>query len=370
MKIIHRYILGITIRNLLLSLMVFVLLFLVIDFFERIDNILEEDASWLSTMEYFLCKLPLIITRMLPIAMLMSSMLTFGLLSKNSEVIAMRASGMKILWLARPVFGVALVLSLFSILLSETLVPYATRREKEIYNLDIKQKDKRGGYSQENFWWRTDDKFYSVNMFDSRSSSLLGLSILNMDSNFRIEKRVDAERVKWIDGVLGWSMNAVSEYQFPLAEPGKKSASAGVSVKNYNSLPLPIGEKPENFFDVRAEPEAMSYRQLRKFIRKQSANGIPIKSYLVDMQAKLSYPFVTFFVTLAVLPFAIRPARSGSLAVSFMAAVIIGFTYYAVHSFSLALGRAELWHPVLGAWMANILLALVGTVLNLGSEAP
>lgn len=370
MKILHRYILGLTVRNLLLSLMVFVLLFLVIDFFERIDNILEENATWLSTVEYFLCKLPLIITRMLPIAMLMSSMLTFGLLSKNSEIIAMRASGLKILWLARPVFGVALALSFFSILLSETLVPYATRRGKEIYNLDIKQKDKRGGYSQENFWWRTDDRFYSVNMFDSRSSSLLGLSILELDPAFRIAKRVDAEKVKWIDGVLGWSMTGVNEYQFPVAEAGRKTTASGVAVKNYRSLPLPIGEKPENFYDVRAEPETMSYRQLRKFIRKQAANGIPIRSYLADLQAKLSYPFVTFFVTLAVLPFAIRPARSGSLAVSFMAAVAIGFTYYAVHSFSLALGRAELWPPLLGAWMANILLALVGTVLNMGAEAP
>ena len=94
MKILTRYILSLTLKNLLLSLMVFTLLFLVIDFFEHFDNIVGEGASVISTAQYFLFKIPLTVSLMLPVAMLLATMLTLGLLSKNSEITAMRAAGL------------------------------------------------------------------------------------------------------------------------------------------------------------------------------------------------------------------------------------------------------------------------------------
>jgi lipopolysaccharide export system permease protein len=362
MKILHRYILGQLARNLLLSLVGFTFLFLVFDFFDRIDNIVAEDASFWTGVQYFVFKIPLTLTLMLPVAMLVSTMLTIGLLSKNSEITAMRASGVTVMWLARPVLAVGLGVSLLALLVNETLVPYATRRVKEIYNIDIRQKDKRGGYSQSDIWWRSGNRFFSVGMFDSRTNQMLELSEFKLDENFVITRRIDAAKTSWLNPTLGWSMRGVTDYRF--------GANDVPEITRHPVLPLPLTDRPEDFYDVKTEPQTMSYRQLRRFIKQQARNGISITGYLADLHGKIAFPFISLIVTLIALPFALKPARSGSLAGSFVAGLIIGFSYYAVDSFSIAMGRAELWSPILAAWTANFLMGFVGLVLNLGTEAP
>ena len=362
MKILHRYLLSQLLKNFALSLLAFTLLFLTFDFFDRIDNILPEDASIFTIMEYFLCRIPSIVSLMLPVSMLVATLFTIGLLSKNSEITAMRASGVTVFWIAKPIYITGLILSFASILLNETLVPYATRRAKEIYNLDIQKKNDTGTYSQSDFWWRSGNSFFSVGMFDSRTDTLHDLSRLDLTDNFEVSKRVNAEKAQYLTENLGWSMKSVIEYKF-----GKNGVDAA---KHPGSEPLNISSTPQDFYDVKADPHAMSYRQLRKFIRSQAANGVSTKSFLADLYEKFASPFLIFIVIPVVLPFALIPARSGSLALSFLAALVIGFSYYAVHSLSLAIGRADMWHPMLAAWMANIVMGAVGLVLSLGAESP
>ncbi|MBX7137304.1 MAG: LPS export ABC transporter permease LptG [Oligoflexia bacterium] len=375
MKKLQRYILGFALRNLLLSLMVFVLLFLVIDFFDHIDNLVIEDASLWSTVQYFLYKIPLTLTLMFPVAVLSATMMTFGTLSKNSEMTAMRAAGARLLWLAKPAILMGLCVSLLTLLLNETLVPYATRRVKEIYNIDIRQKDKRGGYNQEDFWWRDGNEFFSADIFDSRDNTLHGVSRFVLSSDFKVAERTDAETVSWIDPVLKWNMRKVSEYTFVKKKDaeGNRIDQEGIpdiKVQTYRELPLPIREDPENFYDTRTDTQTMSFRQLQKFIRRQRSNGLSISEYTADLHAKLSFPFACLVVVLAVLPFSLRSARSGSMAPGIIASLGIGFAYFSIHSFSIALGRAELWPAVLAAWMANIIIGSIGLILCLGAESP
>lgn len=363
MNVIHRYILREVLRYLLLSIMALCALFLIVDFFDRIDNILQEDASvWIVTL-YFLLKIPQIFTMTLPVAMLVAVMLGIGLLSKNSEITAMRAAGMPILWITRPLFVLALGLSLLDLAVEETVVPYCSRRVKEIYNIDIKAKDKTGTFSrQDDFWWRAGEKFYSASMFDSRDDTLHALSIFEIGEAFYPVARTDAERAVWVKKGLGWTMHNVTQRIFPPDAPPQSAREP--------SAALPIEEQPEDFYDVKTDPFTMSYSQLKQFIHNQVRNGAATSGYLADLYSKIAFPFVILVCTLVVLPFSLKPGRSGSMAASFVAGMVIGFTYYAVHSFSLAMGRAEIWPPLVAAWIANGVMIIVGLILNLGAESP
>jgi lipopolysaccharide export system permease protein len=369
MTLLHRYIFSTLLRNFVLSASGFTFLFLIIDVFDRIDNILPEDAPFGLILEYFLLKVPFMLSTMMPVAMMVSVMLTFGVLSKNSELTAMRAAGLKILWISKPAFIFAAVMGFVTLLFNETLVPYCTRRVKEIYNIDIQQKDKKGGYSQADFWWRNGSDFYSASIFDSRDNTLHDFAWLTLDRTFQINKRFDAASVAWLGGDLGWSMAKVTEYNILYAADTKSRPEVNV-VGRYRQLPLAIRDSPQEFYDVKTDPDTMSFRQLRRFMRRQAANGVPISGYYADLQQKFSFPFVVLIVVAVVLPFSLKSARSGSLAMGFVAALVVAFSYYAVHSFSLAMGRAELWPPLLAAWMANILMGIVGAILLWGAESP
>lgn len=362
MTIIHRYLLRQLVRNFGVTLIAFTFLFLVFDFFDHFDNLLAENATFGDSVRYFALKMPLTLNLMLPVAMLVATLFTIGMLSKNSEITAMRAAGLPILWLARPLLGFGLALSLLSLTLGETLVPYTQRRVREIYNIDIKKKDQKGAYSQSDFWWRNGKIFNSADIFDSRHNSLLEFSSFELDDRYRVQKRTDASQVDWVNPTLRWTMKGVTEYKF--------SAGQNVEAKKYNALPLLISEKPEDFYEVKTDTSTMSYRQLSKFLKQQKANGIPTTGYRTELLAKFSFPFIILIVTLVILPFSLKPARSGSLAMSFVAGLVIAFSYYAIHSFSIAMGNAELWPPLLAAWMANLVMGVVGLVLNWGAEAP
>lgn len=362
MSILQRYIGSLLLRNLGLALLVFVFLFLVFDFFDRIDNILAEDAGAWIAIQYFLFKIPRILTLMFPIALMVSILMTMGLLSKSSEITAMRAAGVPIITLAAPALVLGGALSVCAFLIGEYVAPASERRSREIYNIDIRQKDRRGGYSQSKFWWRDGPRLFSVDNFDSRSDELSGLSVFEISPDYKVRVRTDAASARWLNPELGWSMVDVYERTF---------LSDGETRENrFRSLPLPIRDTPEDFYEVRTEPSTMTVSQLRRFIRQQRKNGIDVSDYLPYLSEKFSFALFNLVIVLIVLPFALRPARSGSMAGSVLAGLVIGFTYYVVHSFSMALGKAELFPPVLSAWVANIIMGTVGALLVWGAESP
>lgn len=362
MKLIHRYILRLFVRNFLAFLAIATFLFLIIDFFDRIDNILEEDASIGLIFGYFFYKIPELASLVTPIAMLVAVLFSIGTLARNFEITAMRASGMTIYWLARPVFMVGIVVSIITLIAHETLIPFCSRRSDEIYNIDIKKKHESGTYSVKDVWWRSGSDFYSISNFDSRTSTLLDLSRFRFSPEFEVTERIDAKKVGWVDNILKWSMYGVEEYTF--------APDRTVQRRTLDRLALPINEQPKDFYRVRVDPDTMGYIDLNQYIKRLSTDGLSTKGYEADLAAKLAYPFVSFILVLIALPFSLKPARSGNLAVSFVAGLTIGFLYFVVHSFSVSLGRAELISPLIAAWMANLLLGFVGIVLNWGAEAP
>lgn len=362
MKIVHRYILTQVVRNLLLSSLTFTCLFLFVDFFDRIDNLLEGEATFWLGFQYFALKLPFFFQLTLPISMLVSALLTIGLFTRSSELTAMRAAGLRLFWLSVPIFVVGASVAIVSFSLSETLIPYTQRRVHEIYNIDIRQRDKDGHFDREKFWFREGNEFYSVGIFDSRDNALLDLSIFSLSDAFLVNWRKDAKKTTYLGDAYGWNMKDVEETTFD--ETGTKA------VKHYRTLPLPIDEKPERFYISKTDPATMSYNELKLFIHEQNKNGLSTKSYMGDLYSKISFPFINIIVPLLVIPFAVGSGRTKSLAGAAIAAVFTGFSYYVIHSLAIALSRAELWPPLLSAWAANLVLGAVGIILFLGAEAP
>lgn len=359
---IQIYILSHFLRYAGLSLLILILLFLTFDFFDRIDNILADNSDPLLILQYFLLKTPLNISLMLPIAVMAGVLLSLGTLSKNSEITAMRASGLSVFSLLKPLLLCGVAASFVTVILNESVVPGSQKRSREIYNIDIKKKDKSGTYSQDNIWLRNEDTFYAIERFDSRRKALDQLTILKVNESFKVRTRADATQATWLNPAIGWSMRDVTEYHFT---PGQD-----VTTKRFRVMPLPITNRPSDFFDVKTDPYSMSFSELRRWIRQQASNGLDIQGYLPYLYEKLSFPVINVIVVLLVAPFAIRSARSGGMALSVVAALIIGFSYYAVHSFSIAFGRAELLPAALSAWVANILMGMIGLILVSGSESP
>ena len=359
--LLERYILKQFLVAAVLCLFAATAVFIVFEAFERMRIYVKYGASFVQILAYLMYKIPFIIHLMLPVAVLIATLLSIGRLSQLSEITAMRACGASVLSLARPIILASTLITALMYLSGETIVPWATQRGEDLYHIDIKKKDVSGTFSRSNFWYREDKTFYNIGFYDSSNATLQGISIFEVDDAFHIRKRTDAIEAKWSEHPLvRWTMNSAIETGI--------TQDGTFSVERHKKLPLVIKETPKDFYNMRRAPETMSYKTLSRYVKKLKAEGVAVTGYLVDLAAKRSFPFVNIIVAIVAFPFALIPARSGNLSLSFLAGVSIGLGYYVVHAVCTSLGTAELIPVLPAAWSANILLGCIGGFLISGAE--
>lgn len=350
LKILNRYLFRSLLINYILILLILTLLFLIFDFFERIDNLVKEGTDIFVTLQYFACKIPFMVHLMIPFSMVIACVFTFGILSKNNEITAMRAAGLRLSSLSMPPLLLAVGLYGISLLLSEKVVPYFQRRSKEIYNLDIRKKDVRGGLSQKEIWWRDGDNFYRVGFFDSRDKTLRDVEIFKVSEDFDVVKHASADRGNFVRKEAGWGFSDVREFNF------RGNKITGLDEFQYKSVP--IHRSVKDFYNLETDPYSMTFKQLRDHIEESRD-----KNLLVSLYEKLAFPLSSLAITLLVIPFSFIRVRSNNLSRPFFVAIGSTFCYYTIHSLSIACGKGELLSPLVAANLTNLLFLSVGGIM-------
>ena len=356
MKILTRYILQNFLSSFFISLTALTGLFLVFDFFERMRVFVRENAAASDAALYLLYKIPMIVHLMTPVAVLVATLFAIGRLSQSSEITAMRACGASIISLAKPLLFCGILISGAIFLLAETILPSATQKVDEIYQLDIRKSAESGKFSRTHFWYRDKNSFYSIGLYDSRLEKLHFIDRYTLDKDFTVIEKLSAVEAQWHGEPIAWLLSDSVELKKIPDTPRYLSSV-------FKQIPLLINENPKDFYSMRQNPETMNRKELLNYSNKLASEGVPITEYLVAYHAKLSFPLVNFIVILVAFPFALFSARSGNMSVSFISGVTAGFMYYIVHAISTSLGSAELLPPLLSAWTANIFLGAIGGYL-------
>jgi lipopolysaccharide export system permease protein len=358
--ILTRYISKQFILSFFGTLAAFTLVFLMFDFFDRVRVFVKEGATIMQILTYVILKIPMIIQLMTPVGALLATLFSIGKLSQLSEITAMRACGASLWHLARPLMLIGLLISVVTFIAGETIVPWSTRAVEELYQIDIRKKAEKGSYSRQNYWYRQGQNLYNVGLYDSRSSTLSQVSVLELNDNFQLLRRIDAPNVRWQGPTPGWMMENAIELYFD--ETGR------VFFSQYKKLPLVIREHPRDFYAMQLSPESMGFFQLGEYIKKLQHEGVPVRKYVVDQMAKLSFPLINFFVVVLAFPLSIVSVRSRTMTRSFIYALSAAFTYYLVHAFFVNLGASGILPIIPAAWGGVILFALVSGYMMAGAE--
>ena len=101
-SVTSRYLIRECLSVLLPVILMFLVLYLIVDFFERLDLLLRNHAAPISAVRYFVFKIPLMVTQIMPPAVLAAVLLSLGMLSRRNEIIALRASGVSLVQTAFP----------------------------------------------------------------------------------------------------------------------------------------------------------------------------------------------------------------------------------------------------------------------------
>ncbi|MFW6147514.1 MAG: LPS export ABC transporter permease LptG [Thermodesulfobacteriota bacterium] len=357
MKIINRYLLKEFFGLFFLSLLAFLMIYVVIDFFGKIDKFLRAGASLGVAVSYFLYQTPFIIQQMIPIAVLISVMLMLGIMNKNNEILALKSSGLSLFNVAYPLIVVSLIIGASSFFLSESFVPITSAKANDIWNKKIEKGHSQGTYTLSHLWYKGKHSIYRIRTYDRRTRTIEGLSIFFFDKDFNLRRRIDAKKATWTE--QGWllSKGLIQE----IHPDGSRRSTQVTSRLAY------LPETPENFERAMKSLEEMSFWELRDYTEKIRQEGYDATRSEVELNTKMAFPLISVVLTLVGIPLAFKK-RKGGIPLSITLAIGISFLYLLAFGLSRSLALSGVLPPLLGAWLANLLFLPFGIYLMLKTE--
>ncbi len=352
MKQLDRYVLREFLGYVLLGLSGFIVIFVVVDVFEKISVFLDHQAPLGTVARFYMSLAPQVIVQVLPVALLLATFLALGQLNKFGELTAMRAAGVSLMRILRPVFWVAILATLVSLLLGEFVVPGANRERDHIYDEQIQRIQRPTVNERADLTYLGEGgRIFYIRLYLVDEQRMHEVSLQQFKDG-ELVRRIDAAEASW-DGTQ-WVFTSGYERTF---RNGKETA------KEFSTLAVPeIAERPADFAKDVRKPDEMNYLELHRYVQKLRASGARVANYLVDLHVKLSFPLINFIVVLIGASLATR-LRMQSAALGFGLSVAISFIYYAFMRAGQALGHNGALPPYLAAWLGDIVFGAVGVVM-------
>jgi len=331
----------------------FILLFETFTFFELLDDIARHRIPFLVVVNYFRFLIPYLVYQLSPLTALVATLVTLGVLSKNNEITAFKASGISLYRLALPLLISGLVLAGTLLVLDDTYLPYANQRQDALRN-QIKGKPAQTYTRPQRWIFGENSKVYNYDVFDSTQKVFGGLSIIELDPvTFQIKRRVFANRAQWLNNENAWALESGWVRDFNAEGSVEKYAPFKIT-----SLPELV-EPPSYFNREVIQASQMSWRDLRHYIEGLQAAGFDVSSLTVQWHRKIAYPLIAPISMMLAIPFAILVGSRGAIG-GIALGVGIGITYWAIAALLEAMGGIGQLPPMLAAWSTDLIFFFLG----------
>jgi LPS export ABC transporter permease LptG/LPS export ABC transporter permease LptF len=362
-RILDEYVVREFLDMFFLVLLGFVLLMLIFTVFELLGDILRHNIAWSTVGEYLINLTPSMIYQIAPLAVLIAVLVTFGVLNRNSEIVAMKATGISLYRLVVPVVAISAIMAVSLFLFDEFYLPQANQRQEALRSI-IKGRPPQTFLNPEQKWIfgqphpGEPDRIFYYQFFDRDRNEFANLSIFEFDpSTFALSRRIFASRVFWNPAAGSWRF-----------QNGWQRDIEGASVTEYREFAQTsfseIHEDPGYFEKEEKQAQEMNFGQLNRYIGDLRQSGFDTMRLRVELWHKLAYPFIAVVMAVLAIPFALSMGRRGSLE-GVAVAIAVALAYFVVDGLFGALGNVNYLPAALAACSSDILFGLVGGYLLL-----
>ncbi|UCD39141.1 MAG: LptF/LptG family permease [Fidelibacterota bacterium] len=357
MKLLDRYILSRFLSILLSAMVAFVTVFLVVDVVENLDKFIDAQMPRRAMIGYYLYTLPWFVSIALPMATLLATFFSMGLLNKRNEITAMKASGFSIRRIGTSLLLLGLLISVVSFFFDDLLVSEGMRRKAEVQSeylaRDYRRKHKVK--KQNIFLQQSPREHIAIDRFDYRNQEAHGVYIQRYKEG-RIAQRMDFNRLKWDEEAQGWR-----GFNYRIRTFSDTSNTITTAAQQTDTL-LMLAIKPVDLVKMSVTPEEMRFRELQDFVAQLIRNGIDPTRWEVNMHFKMAFSMTSFIMVLFGLPLSVRRPRS-SLAFGAGMSIFVIFGYYVAIKLGQSLGFKGVLDPVASVWLPNVLFLALGFLL-------
>jgi lipopolysaccharide export system permease protein len=358
-KIVHRYVFGEILVPFLFGLSVFTFILLIARLLRLIELVVTRGVPVLNILRLLAYIMPAFLEVTVPMAMLLAILVAFGRLSADSEMIALRSSGLSLYQLVPPVaIFVALAMAATAVLsihvrpwgnrqLRSALFEIARTRASAGIKPQVFNDDFPGLVIYAESIDSTDDELRHVLISDERDA-VQHNTIFARDGLMISDPAAQAVTLRLRDGFIHTTDGrAGTEYQTQF-----ESYDVNLDLRQ-----MIAGAQPKE-----RDPKEMTLGQLQRAIAAKEAAGQPYVSELIEYHRKFSIPFACIVFGLAAVPLGVQPVRAAR-ARGFSMSLVLIFGYYVLLSLGQALAEQGTVQVIVGLWLPNLAFALLGAYL-------
>ena len=334
-------------------------IFYISTFVDLSDKLFKGETTGVRLLEYLFFATPQFSYYVLPIAALVATLVTVGLLTRSSELTVMKACGISLYRAALPIFVISLVWSGVLFAMGESILARANREARAL------DREIRLGLPSTrdvmNRRWVVgkNGSIYHYLSFDPELDEFGSLSVYEfLGRPWSLVRRTFAEQASFGEAQATWTGRQV------WARDLVSSAADDSALVTAEAQPLPDIEPPDYFETEPPNAELMNVRELGTYVDELSASGFDVVRLVVALHRKISFPFVTLVLTLIAVPFAVTMGPRGAL-YGVGVGISLACAYWIVMSVFGAIGSAGMLAPMLAAWAPNLLFGASATYLLL-----
>jgi len=351
-RLLEHYVSREFVKIFLMSLTAFLSLYLVVDFFERIDQLVRANLGLAEMGRYLLLKAPMALEQVLAPAVFLAAMLTFGFLSRTRETMAIRTSGLDILRLTRPVLLLSFLAAAFLLTLHLYLIPWSQATLNLFWETQVQKKPPPSLINLEHFWYKGDRAIYNILLYRKDVQTLEGVKIFRFDDQFRLVQVVGARRAVWQNGRWRLYQGIVQNFD----EPGDDR------LESFQEMDLTITETPKDFGGLERKIPEMNVEELLRFVNRLERDGYKSTSYRLEVHNRFSMSLAPLVLATLGLGLALRREKvfiPGMVAVG----LAVMFAYWLFLGFSTSLGQAGRWPIIWAAWLPHLFFGTAAVLL-------
>jgi LPS export ABC transporter permease LptF/LPS export ABC transporter permease LptG len=336
----------------------FVVLVMVFTLFELLGDILRNQTPAIVVAEYLLNVEPYLLYGVAPLIMLLAVLVTFGLMNRSNEIIAIKAAGTSVYRIVTPVLVAAAVLAAGLFFADQFYLPRINKRQEALHNL-IKGKPPQTYLRPDRRWiFGQHNDIYYYQFFDPDRNQFANLTIFELDSaSFAMTERIHADRAHWAQSMSRW-----------IYEQGWQRSLHSAAIADYRTFDVStfpeLSEAPSYFKKEVKQYSEMNYEELRRYIRDLQQSGFDVVRLRVQLYQKLSFPLITLIMAVLAVPFSLSAAKKGAVT-GVAVATGIAVVYIVVSRLFEVMGDISQLPPALAAWSPDLIFALVGAYLIL-----
>lgn len=338
MSLLFRYVIRGNILLMLPTLAVGMGLYILTDLFERLENFIEAGLTFSMVAMYFVVKMPLVISQILPVIFLLSTVIQLCIMARSRELVALQAGGISLVTVGRMLLVCGVLWGATQLGFSEVLGVAGERESARIWQEEVRKRSMAASVLTD-LWFTEGQWVVSLEALQPDNVGL-GFSGYELDkSGLSVRRMVMAKLFHAKPGE--WTLTDVTVYE-PLA----------YGLVRHESMSLPLEQNPQTFRLITpgSKPQQLPLWQLGDVIDRLSDSGSNVELLRTAWHMKLAY--AVSLVVMALVATAIV-ASTSNIYIATALALVSTFLYYAVFTVGTALGQRGILSPPMAAWLAN-----------------